>query len=104
MEHELGSSLRPGADGAVEWGGSSPWPLVARFPFNAPFPKNFSRVHSAAMAVAKCTALQYVNLSNLQFSDQIRSDLRIGASILVDPNFLAPHRWSVEDVVEDLLT
>jgi hypothetical protein len=85
-------------------GDPPPWPLVARFPFNVPFPTNFSRVHSVAMAVAKRAAMQYVNLSNLKFSDQIRSDLRIGASILVDPNFLASRRWSVEDVDEDMLT
>jgi len=46
--------------------------------------------NSVAMAVAKCTAMEYVNLSNLQFSDLIRNDLRIGASFLADPNFLAP--------------
>ena len=92
MERDLGILPRPRAGGVVVFrGGPPPWPLVARFPFNVPFPNNFSRIHSVAMAVAKCTAMEYVNLSNLQFSEQMRIDLRIGASFVDDPNFMAPH-------------
>ena len=74
--------------GGVVYGGTShgPWLLVPCAMFCFP--------RLLAMVFAGCTAMEYINLP-IVILDPIRDDLRIGASSLVDQQFLALHRWSV---------